>query len=45
LSTIQDVERIFVLGEGRILEEGNYQELYNKNGKFREMVALQQFEL
>lgn len=44
LSTIQDVERIFVLGEGRILEEGNYQELYNKNGKFREMVALQQFE-
>lgn len=41
LSTIKNSDRIFVLDKGGLAEEGTYDELYNKNGKFREMVDRQ----
>lgn len=41
LSTIRNCDRIFVLEKGEIVEDGGYDELYNKNGKFRQMVDRQ----
>lgn len=41
LSTIKNADKIYVLEKGRIIEEGTYNELYSKSGKFREMVELQ----
>jgi subfamily B ATP-binding cassette protein MsbA len=38
LSTIKNCDRIFVLENGDIVESGPYDELYRKNGKFRQMV-------
>ena len=42
LSTIKSCSRILYLGEGRVLEEGTYEELMEKNGLFSQMVARQQ---
>ena len=42
LSTIRSCNRILYLGNGRVLEEGTYEELMEKNGLFAEMVARQQ---
>ena len=42
LSTIRSCQRILYLGEGKILEEGTYEELMEKNGLFADMVARQQ---
>ena len=42
LSTIRSCSRILYLGNGRILEEGTYDELIAKNGLFADMVARQQ---
>ena len=42
LSTIRSCSRILYLGDGRILEEGTYEELMEKNGLFADMVARQQ---
>ena len=42
LSTIRSCSRILYLGNGRVLEEGTYEELMEKNGLFAEMVARQQ---
>ena len=41
LSTIQDCNRIIVLEEGRIAEEGTYRELMEKNGIFAAMARRQ----
>ncbi|OGV35319.1 MAG: hypothetical protein A2020_06255 [Lentisphaerae bacterium GWF2_45_14] len=41
LSTVRKADKIYVLEKGRIIEEGTYDELYAKGGKFREMVELQ----
>jgi subfamily B ATP-binding cassette protein MsbA len=41
LSTIKNCDRIFVLEKGDIVESGPYDELYRKNGKFRQMVDSQ----
>ncbi len=41
LSTIRNADRIFVLEKGCLIEEGSYDELYNKNGRFRKMVDSQ----
>jgi subfamily B ATP-binding cassette protein MsbA len=41
LSTIKNCDRIFVLDKGDIVESGSYDELYRKNGKFRQMVDSQ----
>ena len=42
LSTIRSCSRILYLGEGRVLEEGTYEELMEKKGLFAEMVERQQ---
>lgn len=41
LSTIKDCDRIYVLNEGNIIEEGTFDELYEKNGYFYELVNRQ----
>ena len=42
LSTIQNCDRIFCLDKGKVIEEGTYDELMQKNGFFTELVRRQQ---
>ena len=42
LSTVKNCDRIVMIGEGRILESGTYDELMEKNGAFAAMVRRQQ---
>lgn len=42
LSTIKNCDRILVLDQGKILEDGNYDDLIAKNGFFAELVERQQ---
>ena len=44
LSTIKNCDRIIVLDEGKIAEDGTYDELIAKNGFFAELVSRQQVE-
>ena len=44
LSTIKQCDRVIVLDEGKIIEDGTYQELMDKKGFFMELVARQQVE-
>ncbi len=37
LSTIRDADKIFFLDEGKIIDTGTFEELFNKNEKFRNM--------
>lgn len=37
LSTIVDVDRILVVGKGKILEEGKHEDLLNKNGEYKKL--------
>jgi ABC-type multidrug transport system fused ATPase/permease subunit len=39
LSTIQNADRIYVLEKGRVIEQGDYQELLAQNGKFAELAS------
>jgi len=41
LSTIQEADRIIVLQEGKIVEEGNHFDLMNKKGEYYKFVQLQ----
>jgi ATP-binding cassette, subfamily B, bacterial len=41
LSTIANADRIVVLENGRIVEQGRHDELMNASGRYREMVELQ----
>ncbi|MCB0759604.1 MAG: ABC transporter ATP-binding protein, partial [Flavobacteriales bacterium] len=41
LSTIQKADRILVVGEGRIIEQGSHQQLLAKNGAYRKLYDLQ----
>jgi ABC-type multidrug transport system fused ATPase/permease subunit len=42
LSTVKNADRVYVLDEGRVVEEGPYRELrMRENGQFREMVEMQ----
>lgn len=44
LSTIQKADHIVVMEKGLIVEEGTHQELYEKNGVYRKLVELQNFD-
>ena len=42
LSTDKNVDWVYVLDEGRVIEQGTYHELRTReNGEFREMVEMQ----
>lgn len=40
LSTIREADCIYVLSQGRIIEEGNHETLMNRNGQYRHMVEM-----
>ena len=42
LSTIKNCDRIIVIDDGKIVEDGKYEELIEKNGVFAELVRRQQ---
>ena len=44
LSTIKNADRIIMLEKGHIIEEGSYQELIDKKGKFAELVERQRLD-
>ena len=44
LSTIQNANRIIMLENGKIIEEGDYDTLINKKGKFAELVDRQRLD-
>ena len=44
LSTIKHCDRILVIDEGKIIEDGTYDELIKKNGYFAELVARQRLD-
>lgn len=45
LSTIKNCDRILVLDKGRILEEGTYDSLIEKNGYFAQLVERQRLDI
>lgn len=45
LSTIKDCDKIFVMDEGRIVEEGKYKALIKKDGIFADLVKRQQLNV
>lgn len=45
LSTIQHADRILYLDNGKIIEEGSYDELISKNGYFAKLVERQRLDL
>lgn len=45
LSTIRNADRIIYLENGNIAEDGNYEELIAKNGKFAELVERQRLDI
>ena len=44
LSTIRQCDRIIVLEKGKIIEDGNYEELMEKNGYFAELITRQMLD-
>ena len=44
LSTIKNCDRILVLDQGKIIEDGSYDELIARNGLFAELVARQRLD-
>ena len=40
LSTIKSADKIFMLDSGRVIGEGNFNELFNKNVSFKQLVNL-----
>lgn len=43
LSTIQNADEIVVLENGQIVEQGNHQQLINKNGLYKRLIDMQTF--
>ncbi len=44
LSTIQNADLIIVLDDGRIVEQGSHSELMQRNGLYRKLIEMQQFQ-
>jgi subfamily B ATP-binding cassette protein MsbA len=44
LSTIQNSDNIIVMRDGRILEQGNHEELLKKEGEYKKLIQMQSFE-
>ena len=44
LSTIQNADLIVVLDEGRIVEQGSHSDLMHRNGLYRKLIEMQQFQ-
>ena len=44
ISTVRDADRIFVLNEGRIVEQGSHDELIRHNGLYAELHRKQLLE-
>lgn len=44
LSTIQNADRIIVLENGRLIEQGTHQELTTHNGLYKKLIEMQTFE-
>ncbi|HWZ17012.1 MAG TPA: ABC transporter ATP-binding protein [Mucilaginibacter sp.] len=44
LSTIQNADTIVVLENGKIVEQGNHQQLLNNNGLYRRLIDMQTFQ-
>ncbi|MFA5478793.1 MAG: ABC transporter ATP-binding protein [Candidatus Muiribacteriota bacterium] len=42
LSTIKEADRIFVFENGKIIETGNHEELFNLNGLYRKLYSIQE---
>ncbi len=45
LSTIKNADRILYLDEGKIIEQGTYEEMIQMNGRFADLVARQRLEM
>ena len=45
LSTIQNADLIVVMNKGRIVEQGNHEELLKRNGAYKHLVSLQSLEV
>ncbi len=45
LSTIRHCDRILVINDGRIAEDGNYEQLIRRNGYFAELVKRQRLDI
>jgi len=43
LSTIQNADTIIVLENGKIVQQGNHQELINKDGLYKRLINMQTF--
>ena len=41
MRTIENADKVIVLNEGKVVEEGNPQELIKEKGQFAKMVSLQ----
>jgi ABC-type multidrug transport system fused ATPase/permease subunit len=44
LSTVRNCDRILLVAEGRVLEGGTWDELYERNAQFRRLVLMAQTE-
>ncbi len=44
LSTIQKADMIVVMQKGKIVEQGNHEELFAKNGTYSKLVSMQSFD-
>lgn len=41
LSTLKDVDKIFLMDQGSLIDSGTYDELFERNAKFKHMASLQ----
>ena len=41
LSTIVDCDKIYVMDKGKVVQTGTHEELFNREGLYRELIAMQ----